>query len=107
MTEPDNFILRWATIEAPADIEREVDSYPGVTGPSTEPQEAVAIHPEANVRAASDRCGGRRTFDLSSLPSIEVDHRQHGRPGISAKPRAQRIDASRTTASLDKRSGHS
>lgn len=71
MTEPDNFILRWARLKRKPHIDREVDNNEGVTGPSTEPQEAVAIEPEGtSVRPGNDAAASE-TFDLSSLPSID------------------------------------
>ena len=71
MTEPDNFILRWARLKREAHIDREVDNRECVTGSSREPQQAAAIEPEGtSVRPRNDAAASE-TFDLSSLPSIE------------------------------------
>ena len=71
MTEPDNFILRWARLKREAHIDREVDNGECVGGSSREPQQAAAIEPGgASVRPRDDAAASE-TFDLSSLPSIE------------------------------------
>jgi len=71
MTEPDNFILRWARLKREAHIDREVDNGECVGGSSREPQQAAAIEPGVASVLPRDDAAASETFDLSSLPSIE------------------------------------
>ena len=67
MTEPDNFVQRWARLKRESDIEHEIDACRD--GSAVEPKETVLLPPEAHrwIDAAADEL-----FDPSGLPSIEA-----------------------------------
>jgi hypothetical protein len=67
MTEPDNFIQRWARLKRESDIEHEIGACRD--GSAVEPKETVLLPPEAHrwIEAAADE-----PFDPSGLPSIEA-----------------------------------
>jgi hypothetical protein len=69
MTEPDNFILRWARLKRESETAHETDgaandSPPGPTKAALAGTEATAAQPR--IEAAAEE-----PFDLASLPSIE------------------------------------
>jgi hypothetical protein len=67
MTEPDNFIQRWARLKRESDIEHEIGACRD--GSAVEPEETVLVPPETHrwIDAAADEL-----FDPSGLPSIEA-----------------------------------
>jgi hypothetical protein len=70
MTEPDNFISRWARLKRQSDIEQiieaaRIDSAMEPKGPVLIPPEATAAQPRSDATADDP-------FDLSCLPSIEA-----------------------------------
>jgi Protein of unknown function (DUF3306). len=67
MTEPDNFVQRWARLKRESDIEHEIGACRD--GSAVEPKETVLVPPETHrwIDAAADE-----PFDPSGLPSIEA-----------------------------------
>jgi hypothetical protein len=67
MTEPDNFIQRWARLKRESDIEHEIGACRD--GSAIEPKETILVPPETQcwIEAAADE-----PFDPSGLPSIEA-----------------------------------
>jgi hypothetical protein len=70
MTEPDNFILRWARLKRESDIEREIDT--SRNGSAIEPKQAVLVCPEATAAQPRIDTVVDEPFDPSGLPSIEA-----------------------------------
>ena len=70
MTEPDNFILRWARLKRESDIEHKIEA-PRI-GSAIEPKEAVLVPSEATAARHRIDAAADEPFDLSDLPSIEA-----------------------------------
>ncbi|HET6943374.1 MAG TPA: DUF3306 domain-containing protein [Sphingomicrobium sp.] len=70
MTEPGNFILRWARLKRESDIEHKIDT--SQNGSAIEPKEAVLVRPEATVAQPQIDAAPVEPFDPSGLPSIEA-----------------------------------
>ena len=70
MTEPDNFILRWARLKRESDIEHEIDT--SRNGSAIEPKETVLVRPEATAAQPRIDAAADEPFDPSGLPSIEA-----------------------------------
>jgi hypothetical protein len=70
MTEPDNFISRWARLKRESNIEREIDT--SWSGSAIEPKEAVLVRSEATVAQPRIDAVADEPFDASGLPSIEA-----------------------------------
>jgi hypothetical protein len=70
MTEPDNFIQRWARLKRESDIEHEIDA--SRNGSATEPKETGLVGPEATAAQPRIHAAAGEPFDPSSLPSIEA-----------------------------------
>jgi len=70
MTEPDNFVLRWARLKRTSGIEREIDT--SRNGSTIEPKEAVLLRPETTAVQPRIDAAADEPFDPSSLPPIEA-----------------------------------
>jgi len=70
MTEPDNFILRWARLKRESAIEHEIDT--SRNGLPIEPNEIALVRPEATVVQPRIDAPANERFDPSGLPSIET-----------------------------------
>jgi hypothetical protein len=70
MTEPDNFILRWARLKRESDIDQEIDTFRN--GSAIEPKETVLVRPEATAAEPRLDAAADEPFDPSGLPSIEA-----------------------------------
>jgi Protein of unknown function (DUF3306) len=70
MTEPDNFILRWARLKRQSDIEPETDTFR--SGSAIGPKETVLVLPEATATQPRVDAAADEPFDPSGLPSIEA-----------------------------------
>src|SRR4051794_12563226 len=70
MTEPDNFILRWARLKRQSDIEPETDTFR--SGSAIGPKETVLVLPEATATQPQVDAAADEPFDPSGLPSIEA-----------------------------------
>ena len=64
MTEPDNFILRWARLKRESDIEHETDT--SRDGSAIEPKETVLVLPEATPHSLGSM---RRQTNLLIRPA--------------------------------------
>ena len=69
MTEPDNFLLRWARLKRQSDIGRTIEAAP--INSAKEPQEPALVPSEATAQPPIDAAADD-PFDLSGLPSIEA-----------------------------------
>jgi len=69
MTEPDNFILRWARLKRRSVIEHEIETA-GI-GSATESKEAVLVASEATAARPRIDAAADRPVVLSDLPSLE------------------------------------
>jgi hypothetical protein len=70
MTEPDNFILRWARLKRESDIEHEIGT--SRNGSAIEPKETALVCPEATAAQPRIEAAAGEPFDPSSLPAIEA-----------------------------------
>jgi hypothetical protein len=70
MTEPDNFVLRWARLKRESNIEREIDT--SRNGSAIEPKEAVLVRPETTAAQPRIDAAADEPFDPLGLPSIEA-----------------------------------
>ena len=70
MTEPDNFIQRWARLKRESDIEHEIDT--SRNSSAIEPRETGLVRPEATAAQPRIDAGAGEPFDPSGLPSIEA-----------------------------------
>jgi hypothetical protein len=71
MTEPDNFILRWARLKRQSDIEPDTDTVR--SGSAIGPKETVLVlPPEATATQPRVDAAADEPFDPSGLPSIEA-----------------------------------
>jgi len=70
MTEPDNFIVRWARLKRQSDIEHKIEA--ARIDSATEPKEAVLVPSEATAAQHRIDAAADEPFDLSGLPSIEA-----------------------------------
>src|SRR6185369_17100141 len=70
MTEPDNFIRRWARLKRESDIEHEIDT--SQNDSAIEPRETGLVRPEATTAQPRINAAAGEPFDLSGLPSIEA-----------------------------------
>ena len=70
MTEPDNFIQRWARLKRESDTAHEA----GRSGDSLPPRSVESASADAEVTAAQPRIdtAAEEPFDLASLPSIDA-----------------------------------
>jgi len=70
MTEPDNFILRWARLKRASDVEHKIDT--SRNGSAIEPKEIVLVRPEATAVQPRIDAAADESVDPSGLPSIEA-----------------------------------
>ena len=70
MTEPDNFIVRWARLKRQSDIEHKIEA--ARIDSATEPKEAVLVPSEATAAQPRIDAAADEPSDLSGLPSIEA-----------------------------------
>jgi hypothetical protein len=70
MTEPDNFILRWARLKRESETGREADLAANSSPPGS--TEAVLAGTEATAAQPPIDAAPEEPFDLASLPSIEA-----------------------------------
>jgi hypothetical protein len=70
MTEPDNFILRWARLKRESDIGHDDDISRNDT--AIEPRQTALVRPEATAAQPRIDAEAGEPFDPSSLPSIEA-----------------------------------
>jgi Protein of unknown function (DUF3306). len=70
MTEPDNFIQRWARLKRESDIEHGIDT--SRKGSAIEPRETGLVRPEATAAQPRIDAAAGEPFDPSGLPSIEA-----------------------------------
>jgi hypothetical protein len=70
MTQPDNFIQRWARLKRESDIEHRIDT--SRDGSAIEPKETVLVPPEASATQPRIDMAADEPFDPSLLPSIEA-----------------------------------
>jgi len=69
MTEPDNFILRWARLKRESETAHETDGAANDSPPG--PTKAVLAGTEATAAQPRIDAAAEEPFDLASLPSIE------------------------------------
>lgn len=70
MTEPDNFIMRWARLKRESETGREADVAANSLRPG--PTKAVLAGAEATAGQPPVDAAAEESFDLASLPSIEA-----------------------------------
>ena len=94
MTQPGNFILRWARLKRQSDIEPVTD--PSRNGSAIGPKETVLVLLEATATQPRIDAGADEPFDPSGLPSIEAITANTGVRGLLQS----RVPAELTRAAL-------
>jgi len=70
MTEPDNFIVRWARLKRQSDVGHKIEATR--IDSAMEPKEAVLVLSEATAAQSRIDAAADEPIDLSGLPSIEA-----------------------------------
>src|SRR4029078_9372762 len=70
MTEPDNFIVRWARLKRQSDVEHKIEATR--IDSAMEPKEAVLVLSEATAAQSRIDAAADEPHDMSVLPSIEA-----------------------------------